>query len=544
MQGLEFSVATPVTAFTPVRVDVGCFVGFAGRRALPTGSNTLDALPEWLRAWFDQYAWRPGRDGRTEEDLVQLRDVPVPIDSWDAFDDLFAWDARPLDAERECDSVLGAAVRRFFAEGGRRCYVIRLGDPWPYFVARNTRVAMVNRIFPRFVKPTPADRSTWRGVGHLLGLSDVSFLCAPDMPEIFSTETRPHPPEVESEGEERFIECGTRVAPAESRSLRDVVPSQCDENGFGEWADRINDIGEFLRTNAALREIQFIAAIPLALDRKALAADPAVAALPRERRASAIQRRVFAAMQAQWNAVSQIQSAFVQLAFPWLQTRESALLPGDIEAPDAMLAGILANNALTRSTWRVAARQPLNNLVSVEPILTRADLAQSLGFQPVEGRTALATTLEERISVFGPTARGLQLLSDVTTDDDPIYRAANVNRLVSAVVRVARSIAEQSVFANNGPALWRRVRDALFGLLHSMWSEGAFEGATPVEAFAVRCDRTTMTQQDIDSGRAIVQVEFKAAAPILKILIVLAMDEGGQVTLISTRAQGARLEAA
>ena len=34
-----------------------------------------------------------------------------------------------------CASYLGAAVRSFFARGGRRAMIVRVGDPWPYLVA-------------------------------------------------------------------------------------------------------------------------------------------------------------------------------------------------------------------------------------------------------------------------------------------------------------------------------------------------------------------------------------------------------------------------
>ena len=72
----------------------------------------------------------------------------------------------------------------------------------------------------------------------------------------------------------------------------------------------------------------------------------------------------------------------------------------------------------------------------------------------------LPLTLRDRISVFGPTPGGFQLLSDVTTDDDEAYRPANVNRLVAAIVRAARLTGEAAVFQNNGEALWPRLRAA------------------------------------------------------------------------------------
>ncbi len=60
---------------------------------------------------------------------------------------------------------------------------------------------------------------------------------------------------------------------------------------------------------------------------------------------------------------------------------------------------------------------------------------------------------------------------------------------------------------------------------------GALAGATPEQAFSVRCDRSTMSRHDVDQGRVIAEVTFSAALPIDTITVVLAMDEGGRISL-------------
>jgi uncharacterized protein len=47
---------------------------------------------------------------------------------------------------------------------------------------------------------------------------------------------------------------------------------------------------------------------------------------------------------------------------------------------------------------------------------------------------------------------------------------------------------------------WLRVVQTISALLVSKWRDGDLVGATPTQAFFVRCDRTTMTQADIDGG--------------------------------------------
>jgi hypothetical protein len=494
---------------------------------------------EALVEWWVENAWLSPLAGRNAADVLELVDVPVPIDTWDAFDGLFAWDERPLveASERVADTLLGAAVRRFFLQGGRKCYVVRVGNPWLIFTSLATRATNRERLLQTITKPVPVDRSTWRGVGHLFGLPDASYLCTPDLPELFAVDAAPIAPESETEGEERFAECATRIGPPSSRSLRAFSAPRCDRDGFLEWAAFVARIAGVLHDFC--REVQFVAAVPLPVDETTLRVQPDLVKLPVAERRRSIATAVFDSREAQWQFAATIQTAFVQLVYPWLRTRESIRLPGGVEPPDATLAGVLANNALTAGAWHSAAREPLFGIIDLEPTLSNAELERELPYQGTVGARRLARGLRERISVIVPTPTGFQLLSDVTTDDDESYRPANVNRLVAAIVRAARLAGEDTVFTNNGDAVWRRLRAGLEELLLGLWGEGALTGGYASEAFEVRCDRSTMTQADLDAGRIVTRVQFNAAAPIERITVVFAMDEGGQVTLVPRQAPDA-----
>ncbi len=175
-------------------------------------------------------------------------------------------------------------------------------------------------------------------------------------------------PRTRLEVEERFVECSTRQPAATSRGLRAFPVPRCDEDGYEGWAAAVAAIGRLLERHA--REVQFVAALPLPVDEALLRADPEVVALPPAERRRGVAARAFASRVAQWEAARSIQTAFVQLVYPWLRTRESVRLPGGVEPPDAMLAGLLANNALTRGTWRSAAREPVFGLLDLEPVLS------------------------------------------------------------------------------------------------------------------------------------------------------------------------------
>jgi hypothetical protein len=585
MDGLRFDTAMPPVRSDPARADIACFVGFTPARVaaaaqrgrlervlrelgwahadsdehLPAVTRVLPpnvvpfgtssrSFPQWLedlgwtpatsavrgtdlfrRAagrllseavadWWAEHDWLSPFAGRSAADLLELVDVPVPVDAWDVFDALFAWDRRvAADGARVYDTTLGAAVRRFFLQGGRKCYVVRLDDPWPPSARMTAREPHRARILSTVVEPTPVDRATWRGVAHLFGLPDVSFLCTPDLPELFVDDRPPFPPEPPAVAvEERFVDCAASAAPPPAALHRDPLEAapRSSDRGFEEWSRLVRRIGSLLQRHR--RDVQFIAAVPLP-------------PLPRAVRAGGSTDRV-----EQWRHVGSIQTVFVQLAYPWLRTRESARLPGSIEPPDATLAGMLASSALTNGTWRSVARQPVPGLIGLEPNLAMSDLERPVEYAGASAALRTPRRLRDRVSVFAPSPTAFQLLSDVTTDDDEAYRPANVNRLVASLIRAARVIGESTVFMNNGEAVWAKLRSALEEVLLQLWGEGALAGASSADAFEVRCDRSTMTQTDLDAGRAIAKVQFVAASPIEQITVIFAVDEGGQVSLVTS----------
>jgi hypothetical protein len=99
--------------------------------------------------------------------------------------------------------------------------------------------------------------------------------------------------------------------------------------------------------------------------------------------------------------------------------------------------------------------------------------------------------------------RGARLSSSVTLHPDQEWKYVSVRRLI---IYLARSIDQGThwiVFEPNGEALWAAVRSDVEDFLLEQWRSGALEGASPEEAFFVRCDRTTMTQDDLDTGRLV-----------------------------------------
>jgi len=518
MRRLTFEVAERVLPSAPERVDVACFVGFVRRRP---HAPVSDALLRYL----SEQGWtaEPTPRVNPNEPLDALLDVPLPFESFSAFERHFAWEARN-GTEPDEATALGAAVRSFFAQGGRKCYVVRMGDPLPPEEAHDKRGDRLNRLLPgsRFPAPegfdtpaSPVDRATWHGLAHLFGLTDISFLCLPDLPEVFAEAPKPRPePHLPPAGEPQFVEC----APESGLSLNWQPPERtaprCDITSYQEWAGFLFILSELLRSR--LREVHLIAALPRP--------SPSLMFIGKTGRQAAEQD--FGLFLQTLGVLSTFQSAFIQLAWPWVETSGSQRLPERLEAPDGVLAGVLARNALLRGTFRSALGLPLADVRRVAPSLDRVDLT------PRRTSTQLPS-LVERVSLLGPTPRGMHVLSDVTSSPLMAHRPAPVSRLISSVLRAARHVGLELAFSPSNESSWRALRQRIEFVLGQFFEAGALRGATPQEAFSVRCDRSTMTQDDLDAGRMIARVELEPAAVLERIQVQLMVVEGG-----ATRQQG------
>ncbi len=103
--------------------------------------------------------------------------------------------------------------------------------------------------------------------------------------------------------------------------------------------------------------------------------------------------------------------------------------------------------------------------------------------------------------------------------DDPEWRYVSVRRLGAYIEQSIDHGLQWVVFEPNDEATWARVRDQVADFLLTLWRDGRLAGTTPEDAFFVRADRTTMTQNDIDDGRLVVLVGFAPVRPAEFVII-------------------------
>jgi hypothetical protein len=88
-----------------------------------------------------------------------------------------------------------------------------------------------------------------------------------------------------------------------------------------------------------------------------------------------------------------------------------------------------------------------------------------------------------------------------------------MRRYIARLKRSVRKGIQWAAFEPNTETLWAEVRRTITDFLLKEWRSGALVGAKPEEAFFVKCDRSAMTQNDIDTGRLICEIGVAPVYP-------------------------------
>jgi hypothetical protein len=188
-------------------------------------------------------------------------------------------------------------------------------------------------------------------------------------------------------------------------------------------------------------------------------------------------------------------SSYVGLYVPWViagnpLARAGTAIPAEIAVPPSgFVAGIYARNDVQASV----AKAPAN-----EVVLGAVDLERHIGFAE---QGALNPRGINCIRFFPD--RGYRVWGARTASSDSEFKYINVRRYLIYLEHSIDNGTQWAVFENNGPALWARVKDSVDSFLNNEYMEVRLLGSSPKEAYFVRCDRTTMTQNDLDNGRLI-----------------------------------------
>jgi phage tail sheath protein FI len=109
--------------------------------------------------------------------------------------------------------------------------------------------------------------------------------------------------------------------------------------------------------------------------------------------------------------------------------------------------------------------------------------------------------------------RGHRVWGGRTLSSDPEWKYVNVRRYFLYVEKSIEKGTQWAEFEPNGENLWANVTATVDSFLFNEWKNGRLLGGKPNSAYFVRCDRTTMTQNDIDNGRLVCEIGIAPLRP-------------------------------
>lgn len=196
---------------------------------------------------------------------------------------------------------------------------------------------------------------------------------------------------------------------------------------------------------------------------------------------------------------ARLDSKYAAMYYPWVRvldpvTQQEIYLP-----PSGFVAGIYARNDVERAVYKA----PANEVVRL-----------AIGFEKNLNKAQQEVLNPEGINCFRFfEGRGFRLWGARTISSDPEWKYVPLRRYFAYIERSIDRGTQWAVFEPNGEALWANVRQTVQDFLYNEWVSGALLGEKPEKAYFVRCDRSTMTQNDLDNGRLVCLVGMAVVKP-------------------------------
>jgi phage tail sheath protein FI len=204
--------------------------------------------------------------------------------------------------------------------------------------------------------------------------------------------------------------------------------------------------------------------------------------------------------------------------FPWLKMLDPLGLSAEpvLAPPSGFIAGLYARTDAKRGVWKA-------------PAGTEAMLAGAVGLtahladeeQGDLNKDNKSVCVIRKFPGSGIVSWGARTLSS-----DPEWKYIPVRRMAIMLrVSIYNGI-QWAVFEPNDEDLWGQLRLNLNSFMMTLFRKGAFQGTSPSQAFFVKCDGETTTQDDINLGIVNVLVGFAPLKPAEFVVVKISQKAG------------------
>ena len=228
----------------------------------------------------------------------------------------------------------------------------------------------------------------------------------------------------------------------------------------------------------------------------------------------------FAIIQSEQSAVGTFEtlrppkdSKYAAFYYPWIKVLDPLTNMYKLVPPGGHITGVYARSDQERGVHKAPANEVLRGVSELQVNVSKGD------------QDMLNPRGVNCIRAF--PGRGIRVWGARTTSNDSLWKYVNVRRLFLFIEESVDEGTQWAVFEPNDEKLWARVAQTVTQFLNRVWRDGALMGTTQDEAFFVKCDRTTMTQDDIDNGRLIMLIGVAPVKPAEFVIIRIAQVAKG-----------------
>lgn len=189
--------------------------------------------------------------------------------------------------------------------------------------------------------------------------------------------------------------------------------------------------------------------------------------------------------------------------------------------PCGHIAGVYARSDRAVGVHKAPANEPLREAIDLERALTNADQA---GLNPA-GVNCIRSF----------PGRGIRVWGARTLSRERAWAYVSVRRLFLTAGRWMERNLTGTVFEANSPQLWTRIERELRGYFRQLYERGALSGATPDQAFYVKCDEETNPPEVRDLGQVVTEIGLAPGHPAEFVVVRIVHGAGG-VTIVGPSA--------
>jgi uncharacterized protein len=206
-------------------------------------------------------------------------------------------------------------------------------------------------------------------------------------------------------------------------------------------------------------------------------------------------------------------SKMAALYYPWLEVIDPLSGSPIVVPASGHVAGVWARTDANRGVHKAPANEVVRGVNGLAFQVTQAE------------QGALNQNGINCVRAF--PGRGIRIWGARTMSSDPEWRYINVRRLFNYVAESIIAGTQWSVFEPNDHRLWMRLQIAASNFLKRVWRDGALFGATPAQAFYVKCDEETNPPEVIEAGQVVCEIGIAPVKPAEFVIFRLSQFTGG-----------------